>query len=221
MNINNRIVSIIYRLIAFFLGLVCIVYDLGILQGEFRTYNLFYFTLISNIFCIGLFFALIIKTILDIKHKGIYGSTSISPHLKGEIMISIILTMSVYHFILIPYAIKQNPYQTLEFKDIVFHYIIPVLTVFDWIIFDEKRRFKWFDPLLWMIGPTLYIIFVYTQAIFSTLVNLNSQMNRYVYIFLDIGRLGMGNVIQNLILLSTSFIIVGYMLYGIDRIKIQ
>ncbi|MBR3132650.1 MAG: Pr6Pr family membrane protein [Clostridia bacterium] len=221
MNINNRIISLSYRMFALLLGLYGITYDLGIMQGKLKIYNLFYFTIISNIFCFGLFAVLIAKTIMDIRNKGIYGSSSISPHIKGEITISIILTMSVYHFILIPYALKQNPYQTLELKDIIFHYIIPVFTVFDWILFDEKKRFKWYDPLAWVIGPTIYILFVYTQAIFGVLVKLNSHMNRYVYIFLDIGKLGTFQVIQNVLLLSICFVIVGYMLYGIDRIKIK
>ena len=221
MNINNRFFSMLYRIIAIILGLYAIIYDFGIMQGELRIYNLFYFTIISNIFCIGLFTALFIKTFIDIKNKGILGTTSISPHIKGGITISIILTMSVYHFILIPYALKEDPYESLNMKDIIFHYIIPIMTVFDWILFDEKRRYKWYDPIIWVIGPTLYIIFVYIQAGFRILERLNSNMNRYVYIFLDIRRLGVPNVILNLLLLSTSFVIVGYFLYGIDRIKIK
>ncbi|MBR3153096.1 MAG: Pr6Pr family membrane protein [Clostridia bacterium] len=221
MNIKNRLISLLYRMIALILGLYAITYDLGIMQGELKIYNLFYFTIISNIFCFGLFFALIIKTIMDMKNEGIYGSSSVSPHIKGEITISIILTMSVYHFILIPYALKQNPYQTLKFVDIVFHYLIPVLTVFDWILFDEKKRFKWYDPIAWVIGPTIYITFVYTQAGFRLLEKLNSHMNRYVYIFLDINKLGVQQVIGNILLLSTCFVIVGYMLYGIDRVKLN
>ena len=221
MNINNRFFSMLYRIIAIILGLYAIIYDFGIMQGELRIYNLFYFTIISNIFCIGLFTALFIKTLIDIKNKGILGTTSISPHIKGGITISIILTMSVYHFILIPYALKEDPYESLNMKDIIFHYIIPIMTVFDWILFDEKRRYKWYDPIIWVIGPTLYIIFVYIQAGFRILERLNSNMNRYVYIFLDIRRLGVPNVILNLLLLSTSFVIVGYFLYGIDRIKIK
>ena len=99
MSVNNRIISLMYRLGAFGLGMGALIYDFGILNGTFKVVNLLYFTIISNLFCMGLFLALIISTIRDIINDGIYGTTSISPHIKGEILISILLTMSVYHFI--------------------------------------------------------------------------------------------------------------------------
>lgn len=221
MYINNRIVSLIYREIALLLSFFAIIYDFGILQGSFKTYNFFYFTVISNIFCMGLFLSLFIKTIIDIKKDGIHGYTSISAHIKGEITISIILTMSVYHFILIPYALKLNPYETLKPIDVILHYFIPIITVFDWILFDEKKRFKWYDPIIWTIGPYLYILFVYIQANFGLIEKLNSSMSKYVYIFLDIGKLGIQKVTENIIWLTVIFVIVGYLIYGIDRIKIS
>lgn len=151
MNINNRLIALIYRVGAFCLGFFALVGDFGIWNGEFKTINLFYFTIISNLFCIGLFLALSIITIRDIFKEGIHGSSVISPHIKGEIMISILLTMSVYHFILIPYALKLNPYESLKPIDIILHYCIPTLTLFDWILFDEKKRFKWYDPIIWVV----------------------------------------------------------------------
>ncbi len=221
MNINNRIISLIYRILALGLSSFSLMYDFGIMQGEFKISNLFYFTVISNLFCMGLFLALFIKTIVDIKKDGIYGYTSISAHIKGEIMISIILTMTVYHFILIPYALKINPYETLKPIDIILHYCMPVITIFDWILFDEKKRFKWYDPIIWTIGPYIYIIFVYIQANLGILEKINSSMSKYVYIFLDINKLGVEQVSSNILLLTITFIIIGYLIYGIDRIKIS
>lgn len=220
MSVNNRIISLMYRLGAFGLGMGALIYDFGILNGTFKVVNLLYFTIISNLFCMGLFLALIISTIRDIINDGIYGTTSISPHIKGEILISILLTMSVYHFILIPYALKINPYQNLKIVDIVFHYFIPILTLFDWLLFDKKRYFKWYDPLIWVIGPYLYVAFVFLQSGIDIAVRTNANMSSYIYAFLDIGLLGVPGVIFNLLSLTLVFIIIGYVIYGIDRIKI-
>lgn len=220
MSVNNRLISLTYRLCAFLLGMGALIYDFGILNGEFKVVNFLYFTIISNLFCMGLFLALIVATIKDIKKDGIYGTTSISPHIKGEILISILLTMTVYHFILIPYALKINPYQNLKIVDVIFHYFIPVLTLFDWLLFDKKRYFKWYDPLIWTIGPYLYIIFVFIQAGFDITARINANMNAYVYAFLDVNLLGNSEVFFNIFSLTVVFIFIGYVIYGIDRIKI-
>lgn len=220
MSIRNRGIALVYRMSALILGFCAIVYDFGIFNGEFKIINLFYFTIISNLFCLGLFLALVIKTFKEILKCGIHGTTSISPHMKGEILISILLTMCVYHFILIPYGLKINPYQSMKITDIIFHYCIPILTLFDWLLFDEKKSFKWYDPILWTIGPYLYIIFVFIQSKFTIADRINAHMNDYIYAFLDVELLGDSAVILNIVSLTIVFILVGYLIYGIDRIKI-
>lgn len=221
MNINNRCVALVYRVCAFLLGMSTLVYDFGIFSGEFKGINLFYFTILSNLGCMCLFLALIIKTIFEIKSYGIYGSSSVSPHIKGGIMICILLTMTVYHFILIPYALKVNPYQSLGVTDVIFHYVIPFLTLFDWILFDEKKSFSWYDPILWTVLPYLYIIFVFIQSRFDIVDRISANMNRYIYAFLDIGLLGSVKVLFNIFLLTVAFVIVGYCLVILDCIKLN
>lgn len=220
MCVKNRLIALFYRICALGLGLYAIIYDFGIFEGEFKAINLFYFTIISNLFCLGLFAALIVKTIHDISKNGIHGTSSISPHIKGGILISILLTMSVYHFILIPYALKINPYQTLKTTDIILHYCMPVLTLFDWLLFDKKKGFRWYDPFIWTIGPYLYIIFVFIQASFPIADRINSHINTYIYEFLDVSLLGGNAVFFNIFSLTIVFILVGYLIYGVDRIKI-
>ena len=104
MCIKNRGVALVYRLLAFIVGSIALIYDFGLFNGEFKRANLLYFTIISNLFCIVFFGCLVVKTVADIRNDGLYGSTTFLTHIRGEILISILLTMSVYHFILIPYA---------------------------------------------------------------------------------------------------------------------
>lgn len=221
MNINNRKIAAIYRILAAFIGIITIIFQFGIFSEEKRFENILYFTTISNLLCIIMFIVLSIKTFADIKKYGTYGHTSISSHLKGEITISIILTMSVYHFILIPFALKEDPTRKIEIIDVILHYIIPCITIFDWLLFDKKRRFKIYDPLLWTILPYLYIIFVYIQGNHNLSQNLNIGIGKYIYSFLDYNLLGKQEVCGNIIIISLIFIIIGYVIYGIDSIRIQ
>lgn len=221
MNINNRKIAAIYRIMAAFVGVISIIIQLGIFSSDKKFENILYFTTISNLLCTAMFIILSIKTIIDIKRNGTLGYTSISSHLKGEITISIILTMSVYHFVIIPFGLKEDPTRRLEVIDVVLHYIMPCITIFDWLLFDKKRRFKIYDPLLWTILPYLYIIFVYTQANYNLSINLNIGMGKYIYLFLDYNLLGKQEVCGNIIKISVIFLVVGYIIYGIDSIRIQ
>ena len=188
MSIKNRLIAFLYRLGASCISIGALIYDFGFFKGEFKRINFLYFTIISNMFCCGLFITLTIKTLIDIKREGIHGISSISPHIKGEVLISILLTMIVYHFILIPYALKINPYQSLKTTDIIFHYVMPLVTLFDWILFDEKRRFSWYDPIVWTIGPYLYMIFVFLQSRIEIVDRVNNHINRYVYACRFVGK---------------------------------
>ena len=221
MNINNRKIAAIYRVLAAFIGIVTIFNELGLFSSKLQMWNIFYFTTISNLLCVIMFVVLSIKTIKEIKLYGIKGSTSISSHIKGGITIAIILTMSVYHFILIPYALKEDPTRRLGITDVILHYLIPCLTIFDWILFDEKKRFKIYDPIVWTIFPYLYITFIYIQARYELIEKMNIGISKYIYVFLDLDFLGIQAVGENIIKISVFFIIIGYILYAIDSIRIQ
>lgn len=220
MNVNNRVVALVYRFSALVLGVWALVYDFGVFDGEFRKVNLLYFTILSNLLCMVLFLVLVVRTLIDIRRDGVFGVSSVSPHFKGGVMVSIILTMTVYHFILIPYALKIDPYQHLKFTDVVFHYVIPFLTVFDWVLFDVKRSFSWYDPFLWMIFPYVYAAFVFFQSRFDIADRISSHINRYVYVFLDVGLLGGARVVFNVVSLSLAFVVLGFGVVLVDRVKV-
>jgi len=221
MYINNRVLALVYRLIAFILGSLAISFDFGLFDGEFKSGNFLYFTIISNIVCAIFFGILLIKTIYDIRNSGVYGSSNILFHIRGEILISILLTMSVYHFILVPYALNSNPYQSLKIVDIIFHYVMPMLTLFDWILFDEKGKFKWYDPLMWTIGPYVYLVVIFVQSGMNNIARVEANIGKYVYAFLDVDVIGISNVTINILSLTVAFIIIGYLIYGFDKIKIS
>ena len=221
MCIKNRFIALVYRVIFFLIGIITLIYDFGFFNGIFKKINLLYFTILSNLFCSLAFLGLIIKTILDIQKYGIKGSSSISPHIKGGVMLYILLTMSVYHFILIPYALHINPYQRLRIPDVVFHYIIPFAMLFDWLMFDEKGKFKLFDPFIWISTPYIYVTFIFFQSRFELVDRINAHISRYVYIFLDISSLGIDLVIKNILSLTVVFLIVGYLIIFVDRIRIE
>ena len=190
-------------------------------DGILKKGNFLYFTVLSNLFCVGVLGALVVRTFKDIKRDGKSGVSGVSPCVKGCCMLCILLTMSVYHFVLIPYALKMNPYQNLKFSDIVFHYVMPFAVLFDWILFDEKGGFRWFYPLLWATVPFVYVLFVFAQSRFEIADRVNGHMNKYIYIFLDVGVLGFVDVMVNIVCLAVAFLAVAYLICCVDRIKLE
>ncbi len=43
-------------------------------------------------------------------------------------------------------------------RDIYVHYLIPALTLADWLLFEPKGKFKKYDPLLWLIPTLTYFL---------------------------------------------------------------
>lgn len=82
MCIKNRGVAVLYRLLAFIVGSIALIYDFGLFNGEFKRANLLYFTIISNLFCVIFFGCLVVKTVADIRNEGIYGSTTFLTHIR-------------------------------------------------------------------------------------------------------------------------------------------
>ena len=50
MNINNRKVAAVFRIMAAFISMFAILNDFGVFENKFVLGNIFYFTTISNVF---------------------------------------------------------------------------------------------------------------------------------------------------------------------------
>ena len=60
MSIKNRVIAFLYRLGASCISIGALIYDFGFFNGEIKIVNFLYFTIISNMFCCGLFITLTI-----------------------------------------------------------------------------------------------------------------------------------------------------------------
>lgn len=202
---NN--ISLIYKF------LILVVTTIGLYINfnfiSFKT-GIVYFTLQSNMLCL-LFYIIILmyriynKKDLSEKYKNYYSI------FKGLIISNIFLTMSVYTALDITNNISA--YDSHFIECLFVHYLTPILTIFDYIIFDKKGNMKWFYPLIWGIVPMLYIIFniIYTKA-GGTFVD-----GKYAYSFLDAGKYGYDGVAFNCIMIFICFITFSYLIVFSDK----
>lgn len=217
MCIRNRLYALIFRII-FLIGCGTGLYlNSGIPGGKPAPYMLIFYTIQSNALCFLFFLILAFKNIAELKSKGIRGTTKLSPHLKGAVTMTIAVTGLVYHFVLAPMFLSSSAnYHLFSWQNILVHYFVPIAVILDWLIFDEKWNFRWFDPLLWILIPVAYFLFIIIRAKTGGVIEI--VKSHYPYFFIDVDLLGWINVLKNAGLLVLGFLLLGYIIYWIDRI---
>ena len=91
------------------------------------------------------------------------------------------------------------------------HYVVPIATFLDWILFDEKGKTDKIMPLFATLFPIIYVVVSMIAAQFMT------GDNKYTYPFLNVDMLGAGMVALNILLLAAAFIAVGYLGVWVDH----
>ena len=88
--------------------------------------------------------------------------------------------------------------------------------VFDWLLFYEHKKVRWFYPIASVIFPVLYVVFVYIRA---AILNFNPEAPYiYPYFFLNLETQGIAGVAKWVVILFAGFIALGYIFYGIDKL---
>ena len=137
------------------------------------------------------------------------------PFLKFIGVLAILLTFLVFNFLLAGRP-DRDPQANWRISSISFHVILPIMYVFDWLLFYEHKKVRWFQPLASVIFPMLYVSFVFIRA---AIVNFNPEVPYlYPYFFLNLDNLGVAGVSKWVAILFAGFIALGYIFYGIDKI---
>ena len=134
------------------------------------------------------------------------------PRFKGAVTTSITLTFLIYHFLLSPTA--EDYKGVFYIRNIILHYIVPIMTIFDYIIFDKKGFYKIVDPLIWLIIPIIYFTFMLIRAKVGSPFSNGSY---YPYFIVDIDQYGLKTVLRNIFFIALFFVFLGYIGYFVDR----
>ena len=217
--IKNRTAQLIFQTIYCTLAFVGCVACLGI----FDNINLirwdFYvhFTNISNFLCFGVMLASLIQTAK--KKEDSY--VTVAPALKFIGMLGILLTFLVFN-IMLAGAEGRDPQANWRIGSLCFHVVLPILYIADWFLFRERKKCKWFYPLISTGFPIAYVIFLLIQAIIlqfdsSILIPSTTTPLIYPYFFVNLETQGVPGVLMWIGILSAAFVAVGYVFFGIDK----
>ena len=218
--VKSRTVQLIFQTIYCTLGVVGCIAGLGIFDNinVIRWDFYVHFTNISNFLCIGVMLASLIQTAK--KKEDSY--VTVAPVLKFIGVLGILLTFLVFN-IMLAGAADRDPQLNWRIGSLLFHVVLPIMYIADWFLFYERKKCKWFYPLLSVSFPLSYVIFLLIQAVIlgfdsSILIPTSTTPLIYPYFFVNLDKQGVGGVLMWIGILFVAFIAVGFLFFGLDRI---
>ncbi len=124
---------------------------------------------------------------------------------KAGITIAILLTFIVYNVLLLP-TVTADEFHTVQ--NYTLHYIVPVLCVLDWILYD-KIRYEILDPIYWTVFPLFYAVFALIRGIVYP-VNIPGEDSPFPYFFVDVYKIGVGGVVAYVLVICVFYVLLGY-----------
>jgi len=204
MYIKNRYLSAIYKIALAACGIVGIQMQLSLFSGAANWGMFRYFTNLSNLLCVLYFLCAAVFLLTDKKRRSVF-----CPMLKSMVTMSITVTMLVAHFMLGNFTMNG----TISPALLLLHYIVPSMTLLDWLLFDEKGLTKKLYPILGVIIPFVY----FGYALIAAQTGTYQNGSRYPYPFIDVDNLGVLKVSLTVAALAAGFILLGYLFFLIDH----
>lgn len=218
--IKNRTAQLIFYTVYCTLAFVgCIactgIFDnINVIRWDFYVH----FTNISNFLCFGVMLASLIQTIKKKEDSFV----TAAPLLKFIGMLGILLTFLVFN-IMLAGAEGRDPQANWRVGSLLFHVLLPILFILDWVLFRERKKCKWYYPLASVGFPVAYVLFLLIHAIIlrfdsSILIPTTTTPLIYPYFFVNLDTLGVPGVLMWIAILSAAFVAVGYVFFGLDRL---
>ena len=188
--------------------------NINVIRWDFYVH----FTNISNFLCFGVMLASLIQTIKKKEDSFV----TAAPLLKFIGMLGILLTFLVFT-IMLAGAEGRDPQANWRVGSLLFHVLLPILFILDWVLFRERKKCKWYYPLASVGFPVAYVLFLLIHAIIlrfdsSILIPTTNTPLIYPYFFVNLDTLGVPGVLMWIAILSAAFVAVGYVFFGLDRL---
>ncbi|WP_034468017.1 Pr6Pr family membrane protein [Afipia sp. P52-10] len=171
---------------------------LGLSVGEATVRFFSYFTIHANVL------AALMLTALALRTKA--NEWTVHPFERSAVATYIAVVMLVYLGVL---QSLWAPRGAQWLADMLLHYALPLAYLAVWLWVMRKAGLRWYDPLLWLIYPAFYLAFVLVRGRWSGF---------YPYPFLDVGRLGYGQVALNVLALIAVFVVAGFAILLASRL---
>ena len=203
MRMTKDKLSLIYKMIIVLVSFIALYLNFKFISVKV---GIVYFTYLSNISCFIYYLVLVIRILLNKYKENKYHYIS-----KGMVTMALTLTMVVYNCVL---AEGNLIYLNHELECYLVHLVIPLLVIFDYIIFGKKGNLKREYPFIWSITLFIYQIII---TIYSFLGGKFIDGADFPYRYMDTALFGNWGVLLNYVLIFVLFIVYGMLVVAIDN----
>lgn len=215
MRVSSKTASIAWKVILLVVAGYGLLDGAGILAGAYEANFPHMFTNVSNLFA-WVYFLLAIIWLVRNRDDG--RAVTFAPTAKYTATISLLVTMLIAHFLLFDAMFKDGQ---LVWHLVAMHYVAPIMTLLDWVLFDEKGKMPVWGPFAWMSLVVVYLAVVMVCAGPLGLYmggGTTGDVSSYPYTFLDPAISGVGGVAAFCGGMLVAFVALGYVLFGVDRL---
>lgn len=202
----KRNASLIFKCLILLSAVTGILFQCEVGTSNFSLYSFRMFTTLSNIAVAVFYLAYLIA---ELRRPASAENSVKFRYCKFLITMSIMLTGLVAHFMLRGMFDSMDAIAKAGLT--LLHYVVPIGTLLDWLIFDVKGYTTWKMPLFASLFPIIYVAVSMIAAQFIT------GDGKYPYPFLNVDTLGVGAVALNIVLLAVAFLAVGYLGVALDH----
>ncbi len=211
MCIKNRIFSLFFKVIILLLALLGVFTSIMMNGSLFRPEIFLYYNVLSSGLCVFYYFIAVFKVLGDIQRKGFAGSTVAGPHFRGGLTMVMLLQL-----LSVTYTLVGTPFESAPvFPVAISFYILPILVVVDYALFDQKGRYRAFDPFWWLVFPIFYYLIVLVFALYGSIFQGGAS---WPYEILSAELLGWPRALTNVGILLLIYLIFGYIYLVIDKL---
>ena len=143
-----------------------------------------------------------------------------SPGVALSMTLCIFVTHLIYQWVLVPSARKRGKALSdigfSSFGNLCVHYIVPWLTVVQWLLWQDKSGLTVGHAVWWLVLPLAYFAFAMLRAGTGKPIGRTGQL--YPYPFLDYPRLGAGRFWLYATAILTFFFGLGCLFVGIGHL---
>lgn len=195
MKLHSMLASVLFKLSLFILAALGVLLSCGAFAGVPNWGTLRQYAVFANALC-ALFY--LISAI-----RGLFNNREFQPRVRGgAIMLLCVLAVCDVAF----YRVQRSNSLTY----LLLHAATLVLALIDWLLFGEKNHYRWRSPLLWMIIPNLYFLYV--------ILRLKFLGGGCLMAFLNYKTQGVGNVLIGLATVNLFSFAIGYLFVSVDML---
>lgn len=198
MNRKKQLAAVLYQLVLAALAAVGVLAECGIFKGRSDFGTLQLYAVGANAICALFFFCSFVY--------GLFSNRAFLPRVRGAVI------MLLFVSVILDGAVWRDSLRT-DMLFLLLHFVVPGLALLDWLMFETKGKYRWISPVLWMILPNLYFLYVILRAkLFDA---------GWLYGFLNPELHGMGKVVLTVLTVNLFSFALGYLFVSLDRLTVK